>query len=92
LPIIQQKVADVVGAIPSSNPAWLSKFIDQLLTFDEKLRRDFNYDGGNIEHGWNGVTSDVLETSFDRWLEVEKDFALARYYEVIYSNFLRHDA
>jgi len=60
----------------------LSRFIDQLFTFDEKLRTDFNYDGGDVEHGWKGVTWEVLETSFDRWLEVEKDFALARYYEV----------
>lgn len=87
MPILQQKVADVIAGIPPSYPAWLSKFIDQLLTFDEKLRRDFNYDGGDIEHGWKGVTSDVLETSFDRWLEVEKDFALARYYEVSYLSF-----
>jgi hypothetical protein len=64
----------------------LSKFIEQLLTFDESLRTEFNYDGGDLEHGWKGVTWDVLETSFDRWLKVEQDFALARYNEVSHLN------
>jgi hypothetical protein len=57
----------------------------QLFEFDDTVRIKFNYDAGNVQFGWKGITWEVLDTYFDRWLQVEKDFALARYQEIIKS-------
>jgi len=63
----------------------LSRFIAQLLKFDDSVRTQFKYDAGNQEIGWKGLTADVLDTSFEEWLKVEKKFALDRYKEIINS-------
>lgn len=57
----------------------------QLFEFDDTIRIKFNYDAGNAQFGWKGITWEVLDTYFDRWLQVEKDFALGRYQEIIKS-------
>jgi RAD50-interacting protein 1 len=76
---LKEKVDSVVVGI-ANDPKLLSKFIKQLLNFDETIRDTFNYDGGNLELGWKGVTWEVLDTWFDSWLEAEKDFALQSSY------------
>ena len=75
LPVLREKVDSVLVGI-SNDPRLLSKFIKQLVNFDETIRDTFDYDGGNLELGWKGLTWDVLDTWFDRWIEGEKDFAL----------------
>jgi hypothetical protein len=54
-----------------------------LAKFDESIRTKFNYDGGDLEMGWKGLTWEVLDVWFDKWLEIERDFALSRYQEII---------
>jgi hypothetical protein len=49
------------------------------MTFDENIRSTFNYDGGDSENGWGGLTSEVLSVHFDAWLQAWKRFALERY-------------
>ena len=63
----------------------LSHFIHELMSFDVSLRDEWNYDGGNAIEGWEGLTWEVLVKKdwFGRWLEVEKNFALARYQNII---------
>jgi hypothetical protein len=75
LPVLKEKVDSVIVGI-ANDPKLLSKFIKQLLNFDETIRDSFSYDGGNLELGWKGLTWEVLDTWFDRWLDAEKDFAL----------------
>jgi hypothetical protein len=53
------------------------------MAFDDKLKTQFSYDGGNTEDGWKGLTWSVLDVWFDRWMTVEKDFAWKRYREII---------
>ncbi|KAF4630599.1 hypothetical protein G7Y89_g7538 [Cudoniella acicularis] len=84
LPVIKEKVDALVAEV-SNEPQYLSRFINQLMVFDEAVRTRFAYDGGNPEYGWKGLTWDVLDTWFDRWFQVEKDFALERYREIIKS-------
>ena len=79
LPVVGQKVDSVLTGL-GSDPKLLSKFIKQLLSFDETIRDTFDYDGGNLELGWKGLTWDVLDTWFDNWIEGEKDFALQSMY------------
>jgi len=85
LPILKEKTNTVIHAIINQDPIMLSRFIAQLLKFDENLRTQFRYDAGDADRGWMGLAGDVLENNFDRWLEVEKRFAFEQYEEVIKS-------
>ncbi|PBP20860.1 RINT-1 family protein [Diplocarpon rosae] len=82
LPAMKEKVDRQVEAVVN-NPPLLSKFMVQLMNFDETVRKRFNYDGGNPEFGWKGLTWDVLDRRFDTWFEVEKKFALDRYWDIM---------
>lgn len=84
LPIMKEKIDGLVEAV-SNEPQYLSQLVAQLMRFDEAVRVKFNYDAGNMDYGWKGITWDVLDTWFDRWLEVEKDFSLERYHEIMKS-------
>jgi RAD50-interacting protein 1 len=78
LPVMREKVlATAAEAVKS--PSFLSSFMRQLLAFDEDVRSRFDYDGGDLERGWAGLASEVLNTHFDQWLKAEKDFALERF-------------
>lgn len=82
LPILREKTGSVVNAV-SKDPQHLSEFMLLLMKFDDNLRKQFQYDGGDSKNGWKGLTWEVLDTWFDRWLEVEKDFAISRYEDII---------
>jgi len=82
LPVLREKVSSLLKEI-SNDPGLLSRFMHQLFEFDDTIRIKFSYDAGNVQFGWKGVTWEVLDTYFDRWLQVEKDFALQRYQEII---------
>jgi hypothetical protein len=84
LPVLREKVSSLLKEI-SNDPGLLSRFMYQLFEFDDTIRNKFNYDAGNVQFGWKGITWEVLDTYFDRWLQVEKDFALGRYQEIIKS-------
>ncbi|CAG8972621.1 hypothetical protein HYALB_00005390 [Hymenoscyphus albidus] len=84
LPVMKEKI-DLLLTDIINDPQLLSRFIPQLMKFDEALRTRFNYDAGNPELGWKGLTWDVLSQWFNPWLSAEKEFALARYREIIRS-------
>lgn len=69
----------------SQQPQILSHLIHELMSFDVSLRDEWKYDGGNAIEGWKGLTWEVLVKKdwFGRWLEVEKNFALSRYQNII---------
>jgi hypothetical protein len=81
LPVMKEKVDQVITGI-AGDPKLLSKFIKQLLNFDETIRDNFNYTAGNVELGWKGLTWEVLDTWFDQWYEVEKEFSLQSKYSI----------
>lgn len=85
LPVVRERVNTLLVSI-ANEPSVLSSFMVSLMKFDEDLRLKFNYDGGNSKKGWKGLTREVLDKWFLRWLEVEKDFALMRYKSIINSN------
>lgn len=84
LPTMKEKIDSVMKPI-SRDPRLFSKFMGLLPTFDESLRVQFSYDGGNLDYGWRGIAWDITDTWFDEWLRVEKTFALQRYQEIIKS-------
>lgn len=85
LPVVNEKVNSVLDQI-SSQPELLSQFISELLTFDDAVRTELKYDGGNTDVGWKGLSWDVMDVWFDQWSQVEKDFALKRYQDIIKSS------
>ncbi|KAI9731424.1 MAG: hypothetical protein M1818_007814 [Claussenomyces sp. TS43310] len=84
LPIIREKIRDLL-AIITHEPKLMSNFIIEVVKFDNHVRDHFKYDGGDLRNGWKGLTWEVLDVWFDRWLAIEKEFALARYREIISS-------
>ncbi|KAM0798690.1 TIP-1 family-domain-containing protein [Usnea florida] len=84
LPMLRRKILTLMPQI-SQQPQLLSHLIHELMNFDVSLRDEWNYDGGNAIDGWKGLTWEVLVKSdwFGRWLEVEKNFALSRYQNII---------
>lgn len=78
LPVIREKLNSALETAVK-DPVFLSSLMGQLMTFDENLRSRFNYDGGDLEKGWGGLTSEVLDKHFDKWLKAEKTFADERY-------------
>ncbi|EAW09690.1 RINT-1 family protein [Aspergillus clavatus NRRL 1] len=85
LPMLRHKLATFLPSI-SAQPQLLSHLVHELMNFDNEIREAWNYlpDPYSMEN-WNGMTWEVLtkEGWFDRWLQVEKEFALARYEEII---------
>ncbi|KAI0886545.1 TIP-1 family-domain-containing protein [Annulohypoxylon maeteangense] len=84
LPVMREKVNAMVQH-GLQNPQFLSSLIVQLMDLDDEIRSRFNYDGGDPEKGWAGLTSEVLEKHFDDWFKAEKDFALERYHVIMNS-------
>lgn len=84
LPVLREKVHDVAQRT-SKSPSALSAFIAQLMTFDEDIRSKFYYDGGNPEHGWDGLTTEVLELYFEDWFSAERKFAMDRFSTILES-------
>ncbi|KAI2465961.1 TIP-1 family-domain-containing protein [Annulohypoxylon bovei var. microspora] len=84
LPVMREKVNDMVQH-GLKNPQFLSSLMVQLMDLDDEIRSRFNYDGGDPDQGWAGLTSEVLEKHFDDWFKAEKDFALERYHVIMNS-------
>lgn len=89
LPIMREKVMSVADEAIKS-PSFLSSFMSQLMTFDENVRSRFNYDGGDAENGWQGLTTDVLDQHFDIWFKAEKEFATERFQTIMSSKDARN--
>ena len=83
LPMIRQRLLFIIGPV-SSQPQLLSHLIAELLQFDNTLRKEWRYSPRATE-SWKGLTWEILTVHeyFPYWLQVEHDFALARYHSII---------
>lgn len=83
LPMVRTKIFATLPKV-QNNPQLLSHLIHEIMSFDETLRNDWSYTGAAGEK-WKGLTWEVLNTDqwFQRWLTIEKSFALARYHEIV---------
>ncbi|KAI0391549.1 RINT-1 family protein [Xylariaceae sp. FL0594] len=84
LPVMREKI-ELVIQHGLQNPQFLSSVMVQIMNLDDELRSRFHYDGGDQEHGWAGLASEVLDKHFDVWLKAEKDFALERFHAILRS-------
>ncbi|KAJ5188606.1 hypothetical protein N7491_004926 [Penicillium cf. griseofulvum] len=85
LPMLKEKISTFLPQI-SNYPQLLSHFIHELMNFDNEIRETWNYmPDPYADDNWKGMTWEVLTRQgwYDRWLQVEKDFALARYKDII---------
>lgn len=85
LPVLRHKLKTLLPQI-SNHPQLLSHIVHELMNFDSEVRDSWNYlPDPYSDDNWKGMTWEVLTKQgwFDRWLEVEKDFALARYKDII---------
>ncbi|KAM0427276.1 hypothetical protein ACHAPT_007709 [Fusarium lateritium] len=89
LPVLKEKTS-AVAAEAVKSPAFLSSFISQLMNFDDTVRSKFNYDGGDPENGWPGLSAHILDEHFDTWFKAEKDFALERFHTIMESQDARN--
>lgn len=81
--VVMREKVNAVAKEAAGNTAFLSTFIGQLLSFDETIRSRFNYDGGDAENGWPGLTAEVLREHFEPWFEAERAFALERFETIL---------
>ncbi|KAL4810559.1 TIP-1 family-domain-containing protein [Aspergillus unguis] len=85
LPMLRHKITTYLPQI-STYPQLLSHFVHELMNYDNDIRETWNYlPDPYSQEDWRGLTWEVLsqEGWFERWLQVEKDFALARYKEIV---------
>ncbi|KAJ5793638.1 hypothetical protein N7457_000237 [Penicillium paradoxum] len=85
LPMLIQKITLFLPQI-ANYPQLLSHSIHELMKFDNEIRETWNYmPDPYADENWKGITWEVLSKQgwYDRWLQVEKDFALARYKDII---------
>lgn len=85
LPMLRLKIDSFLPQI-ANYPQLLSHFIHELMNFDNEIRDTWSYlPDPYAEGNWKGMTWEVLTKQgwYDRWLQVEKDFALARYKDII---------
>ncbi|OAQ66528.1 RINT-1 family protein [Pochonia chlamydosporia 170] len=84
LPIMREKI-HAVADDAVKNPSFLSSFISQLMSFDDNIRLRFNYDGGDGDKGWSGLTGEILADHFDAWFKVEREITLERFESILES-------
>ncbi|KAL4924303.1 RINT-1 family protein [Aspergillus undulatus] len=85
LPMLRHKISTYLPQI-STHPQLLSHFVHELMNYDNDIRETWNYlPDPYSQEDWRGLTWEILSQGewFERWLQVEKDFALARYKEIV---------
>ncbi|KAM0717026.1 hypothetical protein Q7P37_006878 [Cladosporium fusiforme] len=84
LPMVQRKVLSFASQV-TSQPNLLSHLVRQVLDFDKLVEENYAYTPESPSTPWRGLAFFLLDTSgyFQRWLDVERDFALARYSSII---------
>ncbi|PNY29804.1 RAD50-interacting protein 1 [Tolypocladium capitatum] len=87
LPVMREKI-HAVALQATQSPSFFSSFMSLLMTLDDNIRSRFNYDGGDPDNGWPGLSADVLDNHFDDWFQVERGLALERFEQTMES----HDA
>ncbi|KAF2129786.1 hypothetical protein P153DRAFT_366295 [Dothidotthia symphoricarpi CBS 119687] len=84
LPMLRSKIAVLLPKV-APQPQLFSHLMHEILTFDTTIRENWGYDGGYGIDGWKGLAWEFLVQAdwFGQWLQVEKDFALARYHSIV---------
>ena len=73
----RRKIFSVLPQL-TKQPQLLSHLMHELMSFDVRLKEDWDYDGGSGVDGWKGLTWEVLVRKdwFGQWLRIEKECKL----------------
>ncbi|KAI4955631.1 hypothetical protein J4E91_001492 [Alternaria rosae] len=84
LPMLRSKIGSLLPKV-AGQPQLLSHLMHEIMSFDTTIRDTWGYDGGYGVDGWKGLSWEFLVQGdwFGRWLQVEKDFALSRYQNIV---------
>ncbi|KAH8727149.1 TIP-1 family-domain-containing protein [Phaeosphaeriaceae sp. PMI808] len=84
LPMLRTKISGLLPKV-TGQPQLFSHLMHEVMNFDSTIREHWGYDGGYGVDGWKGLSWEFLVQAdwFGRWLQVEKDFALARYQSIV---------
>lgn len=84
LPMLQRKLTSVASQV-SQQPQLLSHLVHEVMSFDTALQESFTYTPVSPSVPWRGLSHFLLAKSgyFEKWLAVERDFALSRYQAII---------
>jgi hypothetical protein len=84
IPMLQNKLRSILPQV-SEQPQLLSNLMHEVMTFDATIQEEWNYTPLSPATVWRGLAHYVLEKEayFPKWLNIERDFALARYEEII---------
>lgn len=86
LPCIRRKLESIFPTLVSE-PQLLSHLMLETMKFDDYLRDTYLFRPYGLpdDQEWQGVTGDIMSRSewFQSWLSIEKNFALARFQEII---------
>ncbi|KAF7565486.1 RINT-1 family protein [Pyrenophora tritici-repentis] len=84
LPMLRAKISSLLPKV-AGQPQLLSHLMHELMSFDLTIKDTWGYDGGYGVDGWKGLSWEFLVQGdwFGRWLQVEKDFALSRYQNIV---------
>ncbi|KAH9880167.1 hypothetical protein J1614_002193 [Plenodomus biglobosus] len=84
LPMLRTKIGSLLPKV-AAQPQLLSHLMHEIMSFDTTIRDTWGYDGGYGVDGWKGLSWEFLVQGdwFGRWLQVEKDFALSRYQNIV---------
>jgi hypothetical protein len=84
IPMLEKKLLTILPQV-SEQPQLFSNLMHEVMAFDATIQEDWNYTPLSPATVWRGLAYYILEKKsyFTRWLTVEKDFALARYQDII---------
>lgn len=84
LPMLRRKLVSFANQL-SDQPQLLSHLIHEVISFDTLLQESYAYSPSSPTISWRGLSFYLLDTCayFDRWLTVERDFALSRYESIV---------
>ncbi|KAH0282196.1 hypothetical protein M436DRAFT_55625 [Aureobasidium namibiae CBS 147.97] len=84
IPMLQNKLRSILPQV-SEQPQLFSNLMHEVMTFDATIQEEWNYTPLSPATVWRGLAYYVLEKEsyFSKWLNVERDFAIARYEEII---------
>ncbi|KAK5132871.1 hypothetical protein LTR08_008587 [Meristemomyces frigidus] len=87
LPMLRRKLASFASQVEGQSQL-LSHLVHELISFDTTLQDTYAYAPVSPSLPWRGLSYFLLDTSgyFEKWLSVERDFAMSRYRSIVLSD------
>jgi len=86
MPMLRRKLTSFAGQIDGQSQL-LSHLVHEIMAFDTMLQDSYAYAPVSPSLPWRGLSYYLLDTCgyFQKWLRVERDFAMSRYRSIVES-------